>query len=188
LETPFDMIGHLVGTLEALGLEYAIAGSMASMTYGEARTTTDLDVVIALKPADIPRLLTHFPRPDYYHDERAALEAVRSGGQFNIIHVDCGLKIDVFVAHDPVEWQQVRNARRLPTAEGGLANFSPPEELIIKKLSYYHSGGSEKHLRDIASMLRIGRFPIDRDRVATMAESHGLSDVWQAVLRRFDLS
>jgi hypothetical protein len=181
------MIDHVAGVLEELGLEYAIAGSMASISYGEYRATSDLDVVVALTPADVPRLLSRFPRPDYYHDEQAALEAVRSGGQFNIIHIDSGLKIDLFVAHDRVDWQQVRNARRLPTIEGGLANFSPPEELIIKKLLYYRSGGSEKHLRDVAAMLRISRVPIDRDRVGAMAEAEGVVDVWEALLKRFEI-
>ena len=31
---------------------------------------------------------------------------------------------------------------------------APPEYVIVRKLQFYHEGGSEKHLRDISAMLR----------------------------------
>ena len=46
---------------------------------------------------------------------------------------------------------------------------SPPEELVMKKLLYYHLGASDKHLRDITSMLRISPEAIDVECVRTMA-------------------
>lgn len=67
------------------------------MTYGELRTTRDVDVVASLRGVDVPRLLARFPLSDFYHDQQAALEAVRTGGEFNIIDNERGLKIDVFV-------------------------------------------------------------------------------------------
>lgn len=45
------------------------------------------------------------------------------------------------------------------------ASFSPPEELIVKKLLYYQAGGLEEHLRDISRMLTIFPDEIDLDRV-----------------------
>jgi hypothetical protein len=96
LETAFELLDVVAAACEELGIPYAVGGSMASMTYGELRSTRDLDVILMLRPEDVPRLLARFPRPDYYHDEAAALEAVRSGGQFNIIDNERGLKVDVF--------------------------------------------------------------------------------------------
>jgi hypothetical protein len=59
---------------------------------------------------------------------------------------------------------------------------SPPEELIVKKLSYYEQGASDKHLRDIASMLRISPQQIDLDRVRGLATDHGLGELLDRVL------
>jgi hypothetical protein len=63
---------------EDLEIPYAIGGSMASMTCGELRTTRDVDGVASLRGVDVPRLLARFPLSGFYHDQQAALEAVRT--------------------------------------------------------------------------------------------------------------
>ncbi|HEX6748585.1 MAG TPA: hypothetical protein VF092_14910 [Longimicrobium sp.] len=178
------MIDLVADVCEDLGLPYAIGGSIASMAYGEFRVTSDIDVVVSLRAADVPRFLSRFPASDYYHDQQAAIEAVRTGGQFNILLFKEALKIDVYVAADPVSLSQIERARRLKAPSGRLANFSPPEELIFKKLEYFAFSGSERQLRDISSMLRSSGSDIDHQRVAELAQAHGLADAWQAVLNR----
>jgi hypothetical protein len=44
-------------------------------------------------------------------------------------------------------------------------------------------GGSDKHLRDITSMLRISPEAIDVERLRTMAVQHGVGDLLDRVLR-----
>jgi hypothetical protein len=127
----FELIDLVADVCEELDLPYAIGGSMASMTYGELRMTHDIDVVLLLTAADVPRFLACFPRPEYYHDEHAALEAVRTGGQFNVILTREALKIDVHVAGDDIALRQIERSRRIKSPSGRLANFSPPEELIV---------------------------------------------------------
>ncbi|HIF21670.1 MAG TPA: hypothetical protein EYQ27_07095 [Gemmatimonadetes bacterium] len=61
------------------------------------------------------------------------------------------------------------------------ASFSPPEELILKKLLYCRDGGSEKHLRDIKAMLEISGAEIDVDRVERRAEGLGLQELWASI-------
>jgi hypothetical protein len=157
---------------------------MASMTYGELRTTRDVDVIVSLRGVDVPKLLARFPLSDYYHDQSAALGAVRTGGEFNIIDHERGLKIDVFVANDEISDQQIAHARRLPLPSGGTAMFSAPEELILRKMEFYSFGWSEKHLRDITGMLDRPGAEIDEVRVAELAAKHDLSNVWSAVQAR----
>jgi hypothetical protein len=186
LESEFELIDLVADVCEELGLLYAIGGSMASMSYGEFRTTSDIDVVLSLQPEDVPRFLARFPREDFYHDEQAALEAVRTGGQFNVVLFKDALKIDIHVAADPIARRQVEHARRLRSPSGRIARFSPPEELILKKLEYYDFSGSERQLRDISTMLRVAGSDIDRDRVAELAREHGVASAWQAVLKRIE--
>jgi hypothetical protein len=188
LESEFELIDLVAGVCEELDLPYAIGGSMASMTYGELRMTHDIDVVISLNAADIPRFLARFPRSEYYHDEQAALEAVRTGGQFNVILTTAALKIDVHVAADEIARRQLSRSRRLKSPSGRMANFSPPEELILMKMVYFEFSASEKQVRDIASMLRIAGADIDLELVTTLAAAHGLSHVWEAVQLRMKRS
>lgn len=44
----FDLRAYLISTLERLGLEYFITGSVAATYYGEPRFTNDIDVVVKL--------------------------------------------------------------------------------------------------------------------------------------------
>ena len=185
MKIAFDLLELVARSCEELGIPYAIGGSMASMTYGELRTTRDVDVVVSLRGVDVPRLLARFPLSEFYHDEAAALEAVRTGGEFNIIDNERGLKIDLFVADDEIAERQIAHARRLGLPSGGTAMFSAPEELILMKMKFYSMGWTEKHLRDIAGMLDRPGAEIDEARIAALAGDYGLAHVWQAVqLRR----
>lgn len=180
METPGDLLAYLSRALEELGLPYAVGGSLAAMAYGEPRYTRDLDVVVALRPEDVPRLIERFPFPAFYVDAATVRRAVRAHEQFNVIHPESGLKIDVYVAGDEVEQSQIARARRLTTAGGHVASFSPPEELIVKKLQHFAAGGGDRHLRDITSMLRITP-DIDTERIESLAAGLGLSHIWRAV-------
>lgn len=178
-----DLLRYVVAVLEEQEIPYAIAGSVGMMAYGESRGTMDLDVVLRLNAADVPPLLAHFPFPDFYSDARAAREAIETGGSFNIVHG--ALKVDVFPAAGDLERNQVLRAKRMP-AFGTEALISPPEELIVKKLEYYDQGGSDKHLRDIAGMLRISPDEIDLTRIAEYVRRLELGELWDLVMKTWD--
>jgi predicted nucleotidyltransferase len=179
-----ELFDHAIGVLEELQIPYAIGGSVATLAYGEVRGTRDLDVVILLDDADIPKLLAGFPFPDFYSDLQAARDALRTGGTFNVIYGRA--KVDFFAAKGFVELNQVQRAKRLRTVDGRLAQVSSPEELIAKKLEYYDQGGSDKHLRDITVMLQSSTVEIERERVADYARRLRLSELWGMVMRRAD--
>jgi len=49
------------------------------------------------------------------------------------------------------------------TSEGEFsAWFGSPEDIILNKLIYFREGGSEKHLRDIAGMMKLLQEKLDR--------------------------
>ncbi len=47
--------------MDALGIAYMIAGSQASIYYGEPRFTQDIDVVADIHVSHVPGLLARFP-------------------------------------------------------------------------------------------------------------------------------
>jgi hypothetical protein len=49
---------------------------------------------------------------------------------------------------------------------------------------FYQEGGSEKHMRDIASMFKVSGNQIDRAYIDKWASSLGVEDVWEAILKR----
>lgn len=135
------------------------------MVYGEPRATLDIDVVVTLDRSASERLLDASPPPEFYLSPERVTAVAANGGTFNVVHPESGLKIDFFVASDRVEESQLARRVRRSVLPGLSGWFSPPEELIVKKLEYFRMGQSPKHLRDIRSMLRISPEAIDLGRI-----------------------
>lgn len=180
-----DLLRHVVGVLEKLGLRYLVTGSVVTIFFGEPRVTNDIDIVVALPIERISDFLDAFPEDEFYLSEAAIREAVKASGQFNIIHPASGLKVDVMIPQD-TPFNQSRFSRSVRvTPDGDFdASFASVEDVIIKKMESYREGGSEKHLRDITGVLRISGQRVDRDYVRNWAEKLDLLDIWQAVLNR----
>jgi len=180
-----ELLRYVVETLDTLGIDYMVSGSHASIYYGEPRMTQDIDVVADVTLAHLPALLERFAAPEFYVSEEAARDATATRGQFNIIHSLTGLTIDIVVRKD-TPYHQVEFDRRWrqPLLPGIEAYFARPEDVILNKLLYFQEGGSERHLRDIAGMLRVSGPEIDTRYIGDWAKRLSVEGVWQAVRER----
>jgi hypothetical protein len=183
---PTELLGYASGVFERLGVAYAVVGSVASSFFGEARFTNDVDIVADLRPEHVPELLKAFPPDQFYLSEDAVREALRSHREFNIIHPTSGLKVDVIVPAktESAELQFARRRRVRPRDAAFEAYFASPEDVILKKLYYFQEGGSDKHLRDIAGILKINGPSIDRTYITHWAERQNLVAEWTQVQER----
>jgi len=182
-----DLLRHVIDLLDGLDVTYMVVGSIASGSYGEPRMTRDIDIVIKLLFEDIPALCRAFPGPDYYVSEDAVMQAVRNGGQFNVIHSLSGNKIDFMIARGgPWGRMQISRRRRVQMLPGLEGYAAAPEDIILGKMEYYREGGSEKHLRDITGILKISGDGVDAAYIEDWAEKLGLTEIWQAIGRRLD--
>ncbi len=185
--SPAELLQFLVAALDRLGLRYVIVGSTASITFGEPRLTNDIDVVVDLRLAKVGELCAAFPADEYYVSVDAALAAVNGRGQFNIIHPASGLKIDIIVPSDSeFDQRQIQRGVRVNIPPDLAVNFASPEDVILKKLEYFHEGGSEKHLRDIAGILRIRGDNLDRAYISDWAGRLGVGEIWTRILDRLN--
>jgi hypothetical protein len=182
-----DLLRHLVQTLETLGIPYLITGSVASITYGEPRFTKDIDVVVDLKSSQVADLCKAFPEPEYYCSVDAATQAVRQRSQFNVLQLTTGLKVDIIIAGESA-FDRSRLARgiRMPVGVDFAATFAAPEDVAVKKLEYFKMGGSEKHLRDIAGMMKVQAKRVDNEYLSSWIARLGLSAEWQLVKNRLE--
>lgn len=182
---PYELMQKAVELLERLGAPYRIVGSMASTAYGEARFTNDIDVLVDLREEQVEDVAQEFRAPEYYISLAAAREAIRERRQFNIIHIPSGLKLDVIQRKDTEFGQlDITGGRRLKSEGRYDAWFASPENVILMKLRYFQDGASEKHLRDVASMLMIQGAAIDRDYLSAWAVRLGVAAEWELVCRR----
>lgn len=179
---PSELLRYFTRVLEHLGLRYFITGSVATIFFGEPRFTNDIDIVVDLPLNRIAELCLAFSGDDFYVSEETVRRAVARKGQFNIIHPASGLKVDVMVpSEDAFNRSRFARVRRLRPAPDYDAAFASPEDVILKKLEYHREGGSEKHLRDIAGILKISGEQIDLAYLAEWSSRLGLADLWAKV-------
>jgi hypothetical protein len=184
-------LGNLLRlTVESLGrlqIPYAVVGSFASGVWGEPRMTRDIDVVLRLDPQGIEKFCSIYSDDQFYLSRVAIEEAVSLHRPFNVIHLDSGNKVDFIVIGDGVDnggWNDLQLSRRIEIelAEGITGYVAAPEDVILGKLIYFKDGGSDKHLRDIAGILKISDEMVDRDYITKHARQLQVLDIWQTIL------
>jgi hypothetical protein len=185
-----ELIRHAVGTLDALAIPYALVGSWGSGLYGEPRFTRDVDIVLDLGLDLVPRFCAAFPCEDFYLSEAAVREAVRRRAQFNVIHPASGNKID-FILPRLESWSAGQLSRRRRTElrlgqEPFEVCVAAPEDVILGKLRYFSEGGGDRHLRDIAGILRVTGDGVNREEVERWAAKLGYLEIWRQIVRKVD--
>lgn len=180
---PPDSIQPFIARLAALGIPYFVTGSVAGTLYGEPRLTHDVDLVVALTARDVDRFVAAFPLEEFYcpPNDVLAIE-VRRGqrGHCNVIHHQTGFKADIYIAFDELHrWAMQR--RRQIDVEGTTLTLAPIEYVIVRKLEYLREGGSDKHLRDIRSMLDVSGSTVDFAELNRWIAERGLEAQWRQV-------
>lgn len=184
MEQP-ELLQRAVETLERLQIPYLVCGSVASGAFGEPRMTRDIDIVIELRFGNVSALFEAFPAPEFFVTRESIVDAIRSGKQFNVVHPASGNKIDFMMSRDD-HWSKSQMQRRQRTCLFGSVQgyAASAEDIIVSKMIYYHEGGSEKHLRDIAGILSIQADKLDREYVGYWAARLKVGDVWDRVVQR----
>jgi hypothetical protein len=163
-----------------------VSGSVAAIIYGAARLTKDVDLVAHLDFVSSQRLPQLFPAEEFYcpPPEIIGVEIARDRrGHFNILHIESGFKADVYLhGNDPLHVWGLSHARREKIGTDTLV-VAPPEYVIIRKLEYFEEGGSEKHLRDIRSILDLQIETIQSPELEKMIADRGLTDAWEMAKR-----
>lgn len=188
---PPDLLRIVVGFLETERIDYFVTGSMITIAYGETRFTNDVDIVVDLRSEHVPAFVRAFPQDDFYFSVPAIHEAIRNRRQFNLIQPATGLKVDFMVRSssdsdfDRSRFERVCRYEPDPAHEF-TANRASLEDVFLKKMVYYSEGGSEKHLRDIASVMEVGQAEIDRLYIENWASQLDVLEVWHAILQRIE--
>ncbi|MGB8644725.1 MAG: hypothetical protein WCF84_05775 [Anaerolineae bacterium] len=172
---------QVIQVLDTLGVPYLIGGSLASTLHGEPRASLDVDLVADLEGKQVAPLALALSQ-EFYLDQDAAREAIRTQGSFNLIHYGTGFKVDIFIRkRRPFDDAQF-NRRRLvvlATDPERTAFVASPEDSILAKLEWHRLGGevSDRQWRDVLGMIRAQGARLDRDYLERMAQQMGLADL-----------
>ncbi len=155
MKSIIEVFVSVIEKIESDHIPYMVVGSIAAMVYGEPRMTHDLDLVIDILPQDAKKIEALFPLEEYYCPPIEVLKSeIVHRGQFNLMHHESGLKVDLMIRKaTPHSVAEFKRRRRVPFWQGVDVYLASPEDVILKKLAFYREGGSEKHLKDIRGMM-----------------------------------
>jgi len=177
-----DLHRLILHPLHCTGIDYMITGSVAAIAYGEPRMTNDVDLVLRLGAGDGPTLAAAFSSTDYYIPPPEVIEDERlrpQHGHFNIIHHATALRADIYLVGDDELHVWAMKRRHAAHVAGDDLWFAPLEYVIVRKLEYFAGSGSDRHLRDIAGMLRVSADRVDHAEVERLVGARNLDAVWQ---------
>jgi hypothetical protein len=150
--TELDVLRIVSERLDAARIPYMLTGSYALAFYTTPRMTRDLDLVVSLDKDDIDAVVKIFAS-DFYIDADDVRSAVLSQRQFNLMHLESGIKVDLII-RKALEYRQVEFARRREATLAGVKTWIvTKEDLILSKLVWAKDSGSELQQRDVRSLM-----------------------------------
>jgi hypothetical protein len=177
MQNELDIVRDVSVRLDGAGIAYMLTGSMAMNYYAQPRMTRDIDVVVALRPADAVRVVQLFGA-EYYVSREAVDSSIAQQSLFNLIHNDSVIKVDCIVRKQSEYRLAEFNHRQRIRIEDFETWIVSKEDLILSKLFWAKDSRSELQLRDVKNLVSTG---CDRDYIQRWTPELGVANLWQEV-------
>lgn len=170
LEAFESFVRRIVGCFNAVGLDYMFTGALAVSYYGRARTTVDVDVVVAVSGKEWrSKLVLALRDAGVVVDERKIDAALKSG--YKIVTFNDSkspLTIDVILSEEKLK-------KKVGSVLGLKTFYQMPEELILTKLRMIKATKPReralKDEEDIRAILRFTKVDVEAVRMEAKRES-----------------
>ena len=177
MQNELDIVRDVSARLDRAGIGYMLTGSMAMNYYAQPRMTRDIDVVVALQPADAARIVELF-EPDYYVSRDAVNVSIARQSLFNLIHNESIIKVDCIVRKQSEYRLAEFERRQRIEIEDFETWIVSKEDLILSKLFWAKDSQSELQLRDVRNLVSTG---CDRTYIERWTTGLGVASLWQEV-------
>ena len=179
--SPVAVALYAADALESCGVRYVVGGSLASSISGEPRSTLDVDIVIEMSEADVPRVVAALA-PEFEVDDHAVMRAVRSHSSVNVFHRSTAIKVDFFIAGGtPLDQEQMERRQRIQIGDAPRQYLFvyTPEDILLQKLRWFRLGNeiSDRQWRDILGILLVQGEALDREYLQRGAATLSVVDL-----------
>ena len=178
-----SLLRRVVESFNAAGLDYMFTGALAVSYYGRARTTVDVDVVVAVGGVGWrERLVSALRVAGLVVEEKMLDDALKSG--YNIATFrdsKSPLTVDIIFSRGKLAKKRGR-VLGLPTY------FQKPEDLVLAKLRMIRATipreRAQKDVDDVKAMLKFAR--VDLEAVRRKAEGDGTLRILENIISQQD--
>lgn len=159
------VLKNFTDTLDLIGINYVIGGSIASSLYGKVRFTQGVDMTVEPFEGRDDQFF-RLVKSDFYISRDAMQQALRQRSSFNVIHLESAFKIDVFIQKDTEFERQLLTRRKfMKLSQRSKKAFSivSAEDIILLKLRWYQPAGcsSERQWDDVLGILAVQAGKLD---------------------------
>ena len=144
----------IIALLKKLERPFAFTGGLAAITYGDPRTTNDVDLVMEVNPweQDFPELLAKTLGNDFFFSVEGCREAIEEQSMFQAVDKETMFKVDFHLSDLVPGSCDRRRDVKIPT--GITVPMVTPEDSILSKLVWIKLG-SDRSRKDVIAMLRV---------------------------------
>ena len=162
----------VVAVLGKMDKPFAFTGGLAAITYGDPRTTNDVDLILEVNPweRDFADALATLLGDDFYFSIEGCREAIDEQTMFQAIDKETMFKVDFHLADIVPTALERRRDEKIMT--GRVVPMVSPEDAILSKLHWIKLG-SGRSRKDVVAMLRVQE-TLDNAYLETTAEQLGV--------------
>jgi len=181
LEAFEGLVKRVVECFNAVGLDYMFTGALAVNYYGRARTTADVDVVVAVSGKEWrSKLILALQDAGILVDERKIDDALKSG--YKIVTFDDGkspLTVDLMLCEGKLR-------KKAGSALGLKTFYQTPEDLILAKLRMIKATKPrERALKDEEDVRAILKFSkVSMGTVKKRAKNENTLSILEAISQK----
>ncbi|WP_155523797.1 hypothetical protein [Nodosilinea nodulosa] len=170
-----ELAAQLHRIFAVVGVPYYVTGGTAAITYGEPRTTRDLDVVISVPRDALTPLVTALEAAGFYVPgvDDAMTGRMRT---LQVTQVATISRADLVLADDN-EYERLKFQRRrlIPWPDGSEVYLVSPEDVVVNKLRWGQQSQSDKQWRDVLGVLKTQQEQLDYEYMHRWAAEFDLS-------------
>lgn len=159
-----EILDDITRLLTKNKIPYLLTGSYAVSYYGIPRATHDIDLIIEVSRENYSQLKKAIDGLDkaYLIDNNQIKKAIEKSSQFDILHLDSGIKIDFWlVGRNDFDRSKLIRGKNI-TLYGQKIHLVSPEDLILTKLLWCKQVRSEKHIRDCVGIWKVQGKKLDK--------------------------
>lgn len=144
----WGLVRSLVRSLDQARIKFAITGGVAVGVWGEPRSTSDVDIILQMRPDDAPRLARALRQHGLQVAEDDIRDAVTEHTHFTVFDPRSKFHADCLPAARSGHQASIHGRRRIEVRGIRLAIVSP-EDLIANKLAF----GTRRDIADAQSIV-----------------------------------
>lgn len=170
----FEATRCALESMERLNIKHMLVGSLSSMAYGIPRSTRDADIVLAVEPKDLDRLLADLG-PDFELDPQGTFEMVTGTLRHHLRVPAIKFEIELFLlSDDPHDQSRFDRRKSIPSEQLGINAVIPTaEDVILMKLRWLAIAKRGKDRDDVRDVIAVqGDEVLDWEYIHHWTEIH----------------